>query len=263
MQNKKIDIWVPTPRSQAEYRALSHLAGLMRRLEKDKRFNDAVGRLKKGWQVFSEARDALRLTDAELPRGDKRREKNTTPMQEEQRLKQIEKQVDGYLDGLRRRVGNENLKKPTTPQGITLKYFNKYSGKLFGHPVVRDDNGSVIAVVERTNNTDEHFFGKEKQQLRRRVGRAHLGRDLEDQPAQAALVSNLRHPDYVQILCGSLDNLPNAFANLDEQELSEANPLVRSNRDTSLQNRVSTLLKQLEEPVNPDQIKLDLAQSDL
>lgn len=123
---QKVDIWVPTPRSQAEYRALSHLAGLMRRMEKDKRFKDAVGRLEKGWQVFSEARDALRLTDAELPRGDKRREKNTTPLQEEQRLKQIEKQVDGYLDGLRRRVGNENLKKPTTPQGITLKYFNKH-----------------------------------------------------------------------------------------------------------------------------------------
>lgn len=260
---QKFDTWVPTPRSQAEYRALNHLAGLMRRLEKDKRFKDAVGRLEKGRQVFCEARDALRLTDAELPRGDIRREKITTPLQEEQRLKLIEKQVDDYLDGLRLRVGNENLKKPTTPQGITLKYFNKYSGKLFGHPVVRDDNGAVIAVVERTNNTDEHFFGKEKQQLRRRVGRAHLGRDLEDQPAQAALVSNLRHPDYVRILCGSLDNLPNAFANLNEQTLSDANPLVRSNRDTALQNRVRILIKHLEEPSalevsEPNSTQIDL-----
>jgi len=51
--------------------------------------------------------------------------------------------------------------------------------------VILDDDGTVIAVVQRTNNVDEHFFGNEKQQLRRRVGRAHLGRDLEDQPAQA------------------------------------------------------------------------------
>ncbi len=109
---------------------------------------------------------------------------------------------------------------------------------LFGHPVILDEDGTVIAVVQRTNNVDEHFFGNEKQQLRRRVGRAHLGRDLEDQPAQAALAANLRHPDYVRILCGSLEHLHNAFAELDEQALGDATPLVRSNRDTELQNRV-------------------------
>ncbi len=34
------------------------------------------------------------------------------------------------------------------------------------------------------------------------------------------LVSNLNHPDYVKIICGSLDGLPEAFAKLDMQELS-------------------------------------------
>ncbi|MEA3397046.1 MAG: hypothetical protein U9R05_06250, partial [Chloroflexota bacterium] len=42
-------------------------------------------------------------------------------------------------------------------------YFNKYGNCLFGHPVIRDDDGTVIAVVERTNNVAEHFFGEEKQ----------------------------------------------------------------------------------------------------
>ncbi len=130
---------------------------------------------------------------------------------------------------------------------MILKYFTKYKDQLFGHPVILDNDGTVIAVVERTNNVDEHFFGNEKQQLRRRVGRAHLGRDLEDQPAQAALSANLGHPDYVRILGGSLEHLHNAFANLDEQALADATPLVRSNRDTVLKNRVRTLLKQLDE----------------
>ena len=57
-----------------------------------------------------------------------------------------------------------------------------------------------MAIVERTNNVIEHFFGDEKQRLRRRLGRANLGRDLEDQPAQTALAANLRHPDYVRVL---------------------------------------------------------------
>ena len=112
----------------------------------------------------------------------------------------------------------------------------------------------MIAVVERTNNVDEHFFGDEKQNLRRRVGRAHLGRDLEDQPAQAALAANLQHPDYVRILCGSLDHLHNAFAELDRQMLEQATPLVRSNRDTALQNRVHTLINLLQEADVEDEI---------
>ena len=50
----------------------------------------------------------------------------------------------------------------------------------------------------------------------------------------------------VRILCGSLEHLHNAFAELDEQALGDATPLVRSNRDTELQNRVRTLLKNLD-----------------
>jgi hypothetical protein len=257
---QRADIWVSTPRSQVEQRALRHLGGLMRRLEKDKRFQDAVGRLEKGWQVFTQARNTLRLTDAELPRADTRYQPVGLPALEAQRLKEIEKQVERYLNDLRRRVGNENLAKPTTPHAIILKYFHKYKAQLFGHPVIRDNDGTVIAVVERTNNVDEHFFGNEKQQLRRRVGRAHLGRDLEDQPAQAALAANLHHPDYVRILCGSLDHLHNAFADLDQKAFSQATPLVRSNRDTALQNRVRTLLKHLQEADVPDEITPHLAQ---
>jgi hypothetical protein len=257
---QRADIWVPTPRSQAERRALRHLEGLMRRLEKDKRLQEAVGRLEKGWQAFTLARNSLRLTDAELPRGDKRYQQIEIPALQAKRLKEIEKQVELYLKELRKIVGNESLTKPTTPHGNILKYFTKYRDQIFGHPVIIDDNGTVIAVVQRTNNVDEHFFGNEKQRLRRRVGRAHLGRDLEDQPAQAALAANLRHPDYVRILCGSLEHLHNAFANLDEQAIGNATLLVRSNRDTVLQKRVRILLEHLDKADVPNEFHPDYDQ---
>lgn len=260
---QRAEIWVPEPRSQAEQRALLHLRSLMRRLEKDKRFQDAVGSLEKAWQAFIQARHVLQLTDAELPRADTRYQPFGLPALEAQRLKEIEKQVECYLNDLQRCVDDENLARPTTPHAIILKYFNKYKAQLFGHPVIRDEDGTVIGVVERTNNVDEHFFGNEKQNLRRRVGRAHLGRDLEDQPAQAALAANLQHPDYVRILCGSLDHLHNAFAELDQQTLEQATPLVRSNRDTALQNRVRALLKHLQEPDVQDEIAPNLEQINL
>ena len=77
-----------------------------------------------------------------------------------------------------------------------------------------------------------------KQGLRRRLGRAHLGRDMEDQPAQAALVANLRHPDYVHVVCGTLEELPQAFAVLNQQGVTGSSPLQRTNRDTALRRHI-------------------------
>jgi len=91
---------------------------------------------------------------------------------------------------------------------------------------------------------------QQKQSLRRRVGRSNLGRDMEDQPAQVALTANLRHTDYVRILCGSLDNLPDAFADLDATMLERTTPLHRDNRDSPLSRLVRALLDRDDYPVS-------------
>ena len=114
---------------------------------------------------------------------------------------------------------------------------DRYSDGLFGHPAALDPGGRILAVVERTNNVAEHFFAAAKQKLRRRLGRAHLGRDMQDQPAQAALAANLLHPDYVQVVCGTLDQLPQAFAELDRQAIDATTPLQR-NKDAALRKRI-------------------------
>ena len=120
------------------------------------------------------------------------------------------------------------------PDSIVLRYLDRYGDGLTGHPVVRDQAGRAVAVVDRTNNVIEQSFAIAKQGLRRRLGRAQLGRDLEDQPAQAALAANLRHPDYVRILCGTLDQLPRAFAELDRHQHTRPPRLQRQNRDAEL-----------------------------
>ena len=109
-----------------------------------------------------------------------------------------------------------------------LSYLDRYGDGLVGR---------AVAVVDRTNNVLEQFFARTKQDLQRRLGRAHLGRDLEDQPAQAALAQNLRHPDSVQILCGVLDELPQAFASLDRQEPVGPPRLQSTNRDSEPRRR--------------------------
>ena len=96
----------------------------------------------------------------------------------------------------------------------------------------------AVPRLERTNNVAEHFFATSKQKLRRRLGRAHLGRDMEDQPAQAALAANLLCPDYVRIVCGTLDRLPQAFAALDRKAITESTPLQRNHKDAALRKRI-------------------------
>jgi len=238
---QRAERWLPPPRSHVERRALKQLAKVLDQFEELPRLAWVVPKLESGWQAFSELRDILRLTDAELPRGDLRYlSTREFPELEMARLNAIEETTKAYHQQLRKRVTDS--RSPSSAQAVILKYLDRYAKQLFGHPATYDDDGNIVSVVERTNNVAEHFFGTDKQKLRRRLGRANLGRDLEDQPAQAVLASNLLHSDYVRVLCGSLEHLPAAFAELDQATLREASPLQRSNRDSRLLKRIGALI---------------------
>ncbi len=235
--------WMPRPWSPAEQRAMRQLTSRLRKLKKDPRIDHAVAEMKDGWRVFGELRGVLRLSNSELPGGGSGGRRLPIATLELTRLHEIEMAVRQYEKDLLGRAGAEAKKKRTTqPEAIVLRYLQRHREHLFGHPAIRDEEGRVVAVVERTNNVPEHHFGTEKQGLRRRVGRAHLGRDLQQQPAQAMLVPNLRDERYVQILCGSLDNLPTAFAKLDRGEVAGVQ-LIRDHRDSHLDRLVRELIK--------------------
>jgi hypothetical protein len=69
--------------------------------------------------------------------------------------------------------------------------------------------------VARTNNILEGLFHTIKHRERRRSGRKTLTQEFEALPATAVLATNLCHPDYVNLICGSLVHLTQAFAQLD------------------------------------------------
>ncbi len=240
---RRLERWVPTPRSQPEHRAIRHLRSLLARLHRDPRIAATVRELDERWQVSTELRDVLRLTQAELPGGDTHPRQLPLPVCEWLRLQRIKRDFDEFTTEMEKRAqGCDGRGSRATPEGIVLKYLTRYRGKLFGHPARRDTDGEVVAVVPRTNNPAEHLFGRGKQGLRRRLGRANLGRDLQQQPAQVMLTHNLRDPAYVRVVCGSLENLPAAFASLERASLDEPT-LVRDHRDSALIRRVRALLE--------------------
>lgn len=259
---QKAEPWVCRPHTAPEQRALACLDRLVARLETAADFSSTVKKLEARWAAFGELREVLRLSNAELPRGDTRATQEHLPTLELLRLQQIKQAVDQYTKDIEGRITarQKRAKKQTSTFAIILRYLRQYGPHLFGHPVLNDDDGRVIAVVGRTNNVAEHFFGSQKQLLRRRVGRGQLGRDLEKQPAQVALVANLRDPEYVRLVAGSLNQLPAAFSRLDNETPTSLAELVRDNRDSQIQRLLRRLLK---EPTAPPQATSEAEQRPL
>lgn len=110
------------------------------------------------------------------------------PAASERLLPTLAADLQHYQRQLRQRLQEPGDDIPADPAAtLVLDYLQRYGEGVCGHPLVRDSSGRAVAVVARTNNILEQHFASSKQGLRRRLGRAHLGRDLADQPAQAAL----------------------------------------------------------------------------
>ncbi|MDE0102449.1 MAG: hypothetical protein OXN89_08710, partial [Bryobacterales bacterium] len=197
-------------------------------------------RLERSQSVFQELRDLLRLPHDAL-RG-RQAPSPACPRTAAALLESMPARLQAHRDALRQRIKalpDRPGDATPVPEAIVLQYLKRYQDGLCGHPVARDEAGRIVAVVERTNNPPEQFFSQAKRRLRRRVGRANLGRDMQDQPAQVALAANLLDEHYVRIMCGTLDGLPAAFAEVDRSAASTVKPtLDRMKRNSHLRQRI-------------------------
>jgi len=245
--HQRIDCWMSPPKTQVERRALHHLKKVICNMEERLTCSNSVEALEQAIEPFSELRALMRLSNVHLLRTKSCGYQATFPSAEILLLEKIEADLKDYIVDLQIKVPTVGKKVSNPhPCAVILSYLKRYGSKLFGHPVRLDDTGTVLAVMERTNNVAEHFFARGSQRLRRRLGRKHIGHDLEQQPAQALLTANLLHPDYVSILCGSLENLPRAFAQVDSpNDLSS--PLDRTNRYAKTFKLVRILLQHSED----------------
>jgi hypothetical protein len=99
---------------------------------------------------------------------------------------------------------------------MILSHIEKHGKSLWGHDIELPDGGTRL--VERTNNYPEGFFRDIKHDERRRSGRKVLTQDFEHLPPEVALARNLLREHYVAIVCGSIDQLPRSFSQLEEED---------------------------------------------
>jgi hypothetical protein len=212
------------PQDRRVRRRLKRLCRILDPVTADVPFARVADTLRRRAALFDELRDALRL----VPRTGGRNQTppaHAIPVEDAiAELQDIQAQVEQFTASLReRRPARGPAKDIREAIDVILKHLEVHGDSLWGHVIsLPDEVGGGVRLVDRTNNCLEGFFRGMKQGERRRSGRKSLAHDFESLPAEAALVHNLTCPDYVDIVCGSLDRLPRAFAELDAAECRTA-----------------------------------------
>jgi hypothetical protein len=218
---RAVDAFLRRPPAQrGTRRALGRLARLLDPLFSAKGLSEAAKLVAARAKLFDELRDALRLS----PKPSRDAAPVLSAQEAAAELSDIRKALGAFKRSLRkRRPARGPAEDARKAVDLVLVHLERYEKSLWGHVITLPKKvGGGIRVVARTNNLLESLFHRMKHGERRRSGRKRLTDDFEHLPAEAALAQNLSKPDYVEILCGSLEKLPDAFAALDIAKRAQA-----------------------------------------
>jgi len=201
-------------------KALDKLHTILRPVRCDiPRFHPVGTALDRRAKLFTELRRALRL-------GQKGQSSATPSEWDAGKLNDIRFSVEKLAVSLtKRRPERGPAKDLRASIDLILDHLDRHGSNLWGHVIpIPEECGGGTRLVDRTNNILESWFGSLKRGERRRSGRKVLTQDFERLPPSAALAVNLTCSDYVSILCGSLAELPAAFAKLDAESCPQSMP---------------------------------------
>ena len=217
------------PEDLAVARALRRLHRALRPVDSEVPFHEITKRLRARARLFDELRDALRLA-ADQPEDETAEE-----------LDKMREALAALTVSLRERRPERGPARDIRKAiDLILEHIERHGESLWGHAIILPESaGGAIRLVARTNYLIENLFKELKHWERQRSGRKNLTQDLEHFPAEALLAHNLKCPDYVDIVCGSIDRLDQAFAELDredrERKLKGLPPLEPITSDVVLQ----------------------------
>jgi len=223
------------------HKSLGKLRRILRPIECDVPPFTSVGALLcQRSELFNQLRSALQLEDKHVPTG-------VDPRHAVRKLKDIQSAVRKLTASLRKQRPQRGPAKDTRQAiDVILAHLDRHGPHLWGHAIAIPKRASgSVRLVERTNNDLESLFHTIKHGERRRSGRKFLTHDFEVLPPAATLAANLRQADYVSIVCGSLDGLASAFAELDAANRSRSIAAAMAHTTTIETASLSTLDKRL------------------
>ncbi len=181
------------------------------------RFKVLTGEMEKLIGLFQRLRKILRLerklTEELLPSLTLREEVIESKQELEKFYKEAKK-------GTRNKKYGSELQRAYK---IIVDHLDKHGEYLFLPEL--DNTGKPFpqwAILDRTNNIEESFFGRFKTGIRRATGKKSLSQEFAAHGEDRALVENLKSPVYIRVIYGSLSNLSSCFAKVPVERIREA-----------------------------------------
>lgn len=202
---------------------LERLHGLLVPVRQEASFHGSARILEARGLLFDELRDALRLQDKPTRN---RAAGLDAVIAKPAELRDVKEAVEQLHLSLRdRRPARGPAGDTREAIDLIVDHLDRHGPSLWGHAIaLPPEKGGGVRLAARTNVRLESFFHEMKHGERRRSGRKSLAQDFEQLPAAAALARNLLRPDYVTLLCGTVESLPEAFADLDAADRSTSLP---------------------------------------
>ena len=197
--------------SEKETSRFYEIKDVLRKVVNDKSLKNNIKKLEKKIEIFDELRQIMKIA---LP-GENKGLNDNGNIENQLELTKMETKLMTFVDKLEKIV--DEAPAESKPIKGVINQLNKYWDKIFAQPIKIEKNGTVdkIIIPQRTNNISEQFYRKLKQLFRRLHGRRHVGKDLLYIPEEIVLIENLKNNDYINDMLGSIDRLPEVFAQLD------------------------------------------------
>jgi len=126
-------------------------------------------------------------------------------------MRKANKQLRVYLQESKRRL--RNCRNPERYEALTIVV--THLENHWEYLMVKARRRTIYG--PRTDNDNEGVHRDSKRKIRRSSGKKDISREFDRLGAYMPLVRNLENPSYVEAVIGSIDNLPEAFANLDPE----------------------------------------------
>jgi len=170
-----------------------------------------IADLRKGHALFEELRERLRVPreKGDIPRDKLIIRSNVAIAEMRAGLEEFrESQRALAVDGKHPR------------ESIVVAHLDKYWSHIALDNVVVEVGGKEVVIeIPRTTSSNETCFGQMKSDVRKRLGKMDIGRELNMYGDYLCYVQNLKVESYVTLMYGSLDDMVQAFEEIPPEML--------------------------------------------